>query len=531
MPKDIFEERAVLPDVKAGRGYTSYQAGDQAAVVGVAPELGLPERAGWLQKALVCGGWVIPKCATMPDHPVFGTRPESQLRPDEPVMRRWVGHDHGGMLHRHRDDPKLQRRRGKNRGRCYCGVIHTSPPIRRVLQWEGGAGKHALVPERPPRQEWSWYQPPMKAKLRRMHEAKACDVVTHPDGTRELVPTGHRAPKAGEYLLPSGERRHCAAGEVVVPIDRPHAHLKWAKYLYTKGNSAKRVSTHPHVRDAGFATQEGLFAYAIEGTLKLDSVVSAGWPGIETGSVTLWDVLDDETDVDVDLDDDGAIVGGGVVEHHELEEFAARHLVGVPTAIICDSDWAENHLVRDQVNAAVALLANVGVPAVGCAPGPGQNLGWTHPVTGHAMQAKQGVDDYLAGLDRSARHDGLLDLVVREPSLEDAPGLEAAVERATNAKGAAGFGALLRELGRDAGADGVTPYRRKSLAGRTGRAERNVDKARDRFVERGDLTPVAEAEHYLRGGRFGTKPPLYQLRPELVPPTRTRTLREWLETL
>lgn len=128
MPIDIFTPRAVLPNVAGARRYKPYEKGDRDTVLGVDARLGMPDLAGWLSAAInPVGGWVLPKFAVMPDHAVFGARPYAQLRPDRPVMPRVYGHHHDGMLHGHRDDPKLQRRRGTNRGRCYCGVTHADP--------------------------------------------------------------------------------------------------------------------------------------------------------------------------------------------------------------------------------------------------------------------------------------------------------------------------------------------------------------------------------------------------------------------
>jgi hypothetical protein len=462
----IFSTRAVAPDVAADRGYRRYGKGDHATVIQVDPKLDDPELAGWLRAALRdSGGWVLPKWEVMSDHPVFGETPYAQLRPDRPAMAKPTAHDHDGMLHHHRDDLKLQRRRGKNRGRCYCGLTHDDPrpPFKRVLQWPGGTGEHALLPGQPPKVERSWHQRPLPRRSRREHEASLCEWATVPDGSwmDGLVVRKDRQKLVrddGKKLVPTGHL-HPDTGEIVVPIKGPHVHLEWAKYLYVKGGDrAKRLSTHPSVRETEYAAPEGLFFFVIEGTLKLDAVVSAGWPGIESGSVTLWNVYGEDN---IDGYAYGTFRG-----YQELQSFASRYLEGIPTAVVCDSDWADNWMVREQVDRAVTLLEGCGVPAVGCAPPPGADLRWRHPVTDWPMHQKQGVDDFLAIFRPEDRHDALLDgLVVREPAVDDAPGLEAAArDAAGNSRGVETHRRLLRELGRRATDSGVVPWRRKALA-------------------------------------------------------------------
>jgi hypothetical protein len=283
------------------------------------------------------------------------------------------------------------------------------------------------------------------------------------------------------------------------------------------------------VRSSGYSASEGVFFFVIEGTLKLDAVVSAGWPGIESGSVTLWDAYVEEPEADWEIGDFGEVyLYGGMVGHSELEEFANRYLQGVPTAVVCDSDWAENRLVRDQVNQAVALLAGCGVEAVGCAPPPGEYRGWTHPFTGQPIHAKLGVDDYLAQFNLKQRHDALLDLRVRD-SKADPPGLEAAVARAAEKKaGEEIHRGLLRELARDS-TGGLVEYRPTVLARRLSRHIANVDRARDKHIALGHITEVVAAERVSNGnGEVRTLAPVYRLREDLQPPEHDRTLRDWL---
>ncbi|MEO8290627.1 MAG: hypothetical protein ABI649_06490, partial [Gaiellaceae bacterium] len=71
----------------------------------------------------------------MPDHDQFFAKPLGQLRPDTPVMPEPYGHDHDGMRHRDRADPKLTKRNGV----CWCGVRHEGPPMRRRKKREPDA--------------------------------------------------------------------------------------------------------------------------------------------------------------------------------------------------------------------------------------------------------------------------------------------------------------------------------------------------------------------------------------------------------
>jgi hypothetical protein len=505
---EVFRTRAVDPDVARERGYQRYEAGDREAVLVVDQRLG--EDPGWLSRALICGGWVLPKCAPMPSHSQFWWTPYAQLRPDHPVMARSGVHDHDGLLHSHRDE-----------GRCACGANHAAPPVRRI--------KWPPPPDRPPGVWHSWFQPPLRGLARLKHESSLCEWAAVPKGFRLPVPVLDGR-SDGKVLVPTGHL-HPDTGEMVVPLQGQHAHLDWAKYMYVKGQGrAQRLSTHPRVRAAGFDAPEGLFVFVIEGTLKLDSVVSAGWPGIESGSVTLWDAYAEEAEAEWEEGDFGEThLVGGMQGFSELEEFAERHLEGIPTAIVCDSDWAENRLVRDQVDKAVSLLARCGVLAVGCAPPPGESRGWTHPVTALPMVKKQGVDDYLATFTPQQRHDALLDMPVREPACDDASGLETAAHRAAQKpSGVETNFRLLQEMRQDAQPDGLVPYRREQLARRVGRNRSNVDDARDRLVKTGALTPITKAERVSNSeGGVRSIAPVYRLAAELRP-TAGRSLREWL---
>jgi hypothetical protein len=215
----------------------------------------------------------------------------------------------------------------------------------------------------------------------------------------------------------------------------------------------------------------------------------------------------------------------------ELEDFARRYLQGVPTAVVCDSDWAENWLVREQVDAAVEILAACGVPAVGCAPQPGRELDWEDPLTGYPKRAKNGVDDWLASHPGGDRHEAMLDLIVREDANDDAPGLEAAVRQASGRKdGQETARLMLRDLGRRATDSGVAPYRESAIAVSIKRGTTTVQRFRRRLEEIDALEEIAGVEY--RGNEDGgvrALPPRLLLKPDLLPPPTKRTLRDWLD--
>jgi hypothetical protein len=113
---------------------------------------------------------------------------------------------------------------------------------------------------------------------RRAHEKKVC----------EPAPKGHRAAiehPAGAFL-PTGHL-HPATGEIVVTCARRHRHWDHAKYVYTPGNTAKRLGTNPLTVERRYGDR--LFVIVLEGTLKMCSVTEAGYPCIDAGSVTLWE--------------------------------------------------------------------------------------------------------------------------------------------------------------------------------------------------------------------------------------------------
>jgi hypothetical protein len=532
---DIFTKRGVSEAVRRDRGYVPYAKGDRETVLREDDRLG--EFDGWLRACLQTSGWVIPKVAPMPDHPHFGWRPYTQLRPDRPVMARAFGHDHDGMLHRHRDDPKLQKRRGGNRGRCYCGVVHLSEPMRTAPDWNADPDPFETFEEWTERRKAvkrGWYQRPIADRAE--HEASVCEWAKVPKETKlpVLILDERERDGAREVLVPTGHL-HPDSGDLIVPLDRPHTHLDWAKYAFVKGHGkAQRLNTHPWMLKSDYATPDGLFVIVAEGTLKLDSLVSAGWPGIEAGSVTLWDATWHERpswNVKTAKSPEAIDRALELRRERELEEFAARYLQGVPTAVICDSDWAENWMVRAQVDRIVEVLAACDVPAVGCAPEPGDELGWKCPLTGHPKRAKAGLDDALAGLPEDERHDGLLDIIiVREDGKDDPPSLVEAVAAASrDPRTDETYSRVLRDVGRRATDSGVVPLRRQQVAKAVRRHPNTVDEAMDRLVGADvGIKKIADSSKHFIDGEWKSSPPRYTLPPELRTEPRRRSLREWL---
>jgi hypothetical protein len=336
---------------------------------------------------------------------------------------------------------------------------------------------------------------------RTRHSAKVCDL----DADGKVLPTGHLHPRTGE---------------VVVPLDGWHDHWKHSKYLYTPGNSAKRLGTNPLSIERNYEGE--LFVIVMEGTLKMVAVTEAGYPCIDAGSVTLWA----SSSVEAEPDGEGGFYGG---QYLELDEFCERHLEGRSVAVVCDSDWHENAAVRFQTETVAGIVGRYAARVVACAPPEGSSYGWSHPLTGIERRAKRGVDDWLGEHPRRARADAMLDLVFHEPVggaelTADHPAL-AGIRRDARENTAE----LVRALGETASpTERVTPYAEQSLMASLGRAKRTLQKARLRAVEGGLIEELTDAERRSNGEGYYTVPPLVRVVPEAMPIYRERTLRDWL---
>jgi hypothetical protein len=333
-----------------------------------------------------------------------------------------------------------------------------------------------------------------QASPRTQHAASVCDL----DADGNVLPTGHLHPHTGE---------------VVVPLEGRHAHWDQAKYLYTPGNSARRLGTSPLSLESGYEADE-LFVVVLEGTLKMVAVTEAGYPAIDAGSVTLWK---SET-----AGPEGMI--------SELAEFADRHLQGRNVAVVCDSDWHANRLVLSQTQTVTDILTARGARAVACAPPEGRSLGWRHPYTGAKMRAKRGVDDWLGEHAPGDRHEAMLELVFHERVADSELTADHPALAGVRSDGRETTVALVRALGELARPDDrVAPYAEERLMASLGRAKLTVQQARRRAMERRLIEELTEAERrYDADGGFYMVAPLVRVAPEGMPTYRVGTLRDWL---
>jgi hypothetical protein len=372
-----------------------------------------------------------------------------------------------------------------------------------------------LRPHKPAfgRYEWHHHGYDLSWRERRAHERTVCEKAPQGGHTAQIEDP------AGAFL-PTGHL-HSVSGEVAVPFGGRHRHWTHAKYIYTPGDTALRLGTNPVALERGWGGPDDLFVVVMEGTLKMCSVVEAGYPTIDSGSVTLWH---GGTTV-AELDDEGYLVGGTLLE---LQAFAERHLWRRPVAVVCDSDWHRNELVWDQTQRVVGLLNDLGANAVACAPPEGDSLGWVHPVTGEEMREKVGVDDFLG------RGNDLRDLVCQLPgepaSLKaDDPRLAGGTYRG----GREATVRVLREMGAMASPGGdLVPFRRKELAERLEMKEATVEDALNRGVAKNLAWRVTEAvRRWLPDERRGTmEAPLVRLVPEALAERISPRLGTWLDT-
>jgi hypothetical protein len=446
----------------------------------------------WLERVLDTDGWYMPRHVAMPDHPLFGGHLVGQLRPDVPAVLSptgWEWHHHWFDL-----------------------------------------GKHE----------------------RRSHEASVCTWSRVPRG--EPLDTRGKKGKT-EYLIPTGHL-HPDTGEIVVPYLKDgryvrHRHWEEAKYVYTPGDTAKGLATHPESLEHGFG--DGLFVVVLEGTLKMCAVTEAGFPCIDAGSVTLWQ----RGTASVELDDEGnptgaqfthrpRVGGGGPMRLPallELQEFAERHLNGRPVAVVCDSDWSTNEAVRDQTEMVAGILRpHVGEVFACAPPDEGRSYGWRHPLTGTEQREKLGIDDWIAKNleDGTERHDAFLEIGRREQRASadltvEHPGLliPQADGRRARVDGRRSTVALVKTLGELATPDGVARYELNALWARLRAdgvvsARSNVQDAYDRAVKAGLLTPLTTAVKHGGAGGVKTEAAFVRVAPEGMPAYRWRSLREWL---
>jgi IclR helix-turn-helix domain len=188
---------------------------------------------------------------------------------------------------------------------------------------------------------------------------------------RPTIPTtGKKLPKRWMHK-PEEMTRHIERIHDGINIHDVHLDRNMAKYVFVPGEGAKRLDVPPNVM--GRLSQNAPRAFVMEGCLKTDAVVSAGWFAYGVPSVTLW-------------------------RAPEHKHFAGRYLAGEVLYIICDSDWYDNELVITQAMFCRTELRKLGVMAQVAAP---------PAITG----TKVGVDDHLG------KGETMSDLIVidREP--------------------------------------------------------------------------------------------------------------------
>lgn len=452
--------------------------------------------AYWLERVLAVDGWYMPRHVAMPDEPGFGGHLVGQLRPDVPVVLSPTG--------------------------------------------------------------WEWHQHywDLPARSRRMHENSLCSWSAEPHG-KPLATRTREGRK--EYLIPTGHL-HPDTGELVVPFRKEdgrrylrHRHWEEAKYVYTPGDTAKGLATHPHTLANGFG--DGLFVIVLEGTLKMCAVTEAGYPCIDAGSVTLWHRGTPE----VELDDEGNLTGAEFSHHIipgdggrtmrlparlELEVFAKKHLAGRPVAVVVDSDWSSNELVREQAEMVAQLIRPYAGNVFACAPpDEGRSYAWRHPLRGVLQREKLGVDDWLGLARKKGRstgeaflelgrweHDEPPTLTVDDPRLL-VPYDDGRTPYITGRRSAVAY-AL--KVGSRAGPDGVAPYELNAITAELNAegfkiARSNVQKAHERCVATGIVTPLTEATRHGDGRRVRTEAALVRVAPEAMPSGRWRSLRDWLK--
>lgn len=413
--------------------------------------------------------------------------------------------------------------------------------LRRVLAADGWLmPRHAIMPDHPDSDfsakpvaqlrpdepailaptgyKWHQHWHDLRASERRSHESKVC----------EPAPPGHRAaidhPRGA--FLPTGHL-HPATGEIVVPFEGRHRHWDHAKYVYTPGKTAKRLGANPLNIERGY--EGDLFVVVLEGTLKMCSVTEAGYPCVDAGSVTLWG----SSTIEAEYDEDGTLEGGQMLE---LVEFAERHLSGRPVAVVCDSDWYSNELVREQTDAVAALLRPYVADVFACAPPEGKSYGWRHPRTNVEQREKRGVDDWLGEHAREDRHHAFLEIGRFEQAQAakltvDDPRLLVPREdgRRPRIDGRRTTVEVVRAMGERASpVDRVAPYALNELATSLGRPTSRVQDGYARAVAAGLLEPLTEAVRRSDGRSVRTEAALVRVAPEGMPAHRWRSLREWL---
>jgi hypothetical protein len=335
-------------------------------------------------------------------------------------------------------------------------------------------------------------------------------------GTRTLLKTPSNALLAHEA---GPQHVDPKTGELRIPTTGRHTHEREAKYLLTPGEdeqgrgSARRMDLNPLLR----GVHPAVAVICLEGTPKTDAITEAGWWCAGTPSVNTWD----------------GGTGWFWVDHdslpqvsHELSELAERFLVGVPTIVVCDSDWHTNPAVKRSTRQVVFTLLAKGAVAVAAAPPEGPDLGWTHGFTGQHVREKIGVDDWLGAGNE------FLDIIARLTTNDDARGIPSLEQEARNLgwwePRRDSLLSVARELGGDATDDGLVVVRRKALMLSTGLPESTVKRRLTDLREMGAVEQVIDTEKVKQGDGWVQSAPTIRLRADLRIPDTSMTVREWL---
>src|SRR6266511_328918 len=426
--------------------------------------------------------------------------PLAQLRPDRPIRSKTKGHDHDGMTHLATD--------------CPCTVKNHSESVLR----------------RP--------QEPMGAHERGLHEKGK-----------------HHLDESGNPLLDPD------TGEPI-PLEGPHRHVEFAKYLLPPGPHGIRLERHP---STSFTEHHDRVFFVLEGTPKNDSLVSRGEASFDVPSVTTWwkermEGIDRFLSPAAPIDDaafesyrrgirDAFQEGVAPWETgSELQTFAETYLRGTPVIVICDSAWRHNPEVATQALVCRDKLRGYGCPAMVAAPPEG-------PVryvdeNGREIRQKVGVDDFLGRVNGSRDGDPD-DLLIVDP--QPGPGFERFArdyKGEARKKGRKAFSAeidiaLLRWGIKHSAATGEFKRPVPTVARQMEVRDRTVFNATARLQDSGaflidELTPLVDQRfiHVLNRRRalplgYGHdgKTPTIVLREDLKPVSTPMTVGEWLRTL
>jgi hypothetical protein len=277
--------------------------------------------------------------------------PLAQLRPDDPIRSYTKGHDHDGMTHIATD--------------CPCGVKKHGPEALRRQPQEA-----------------------MGARERELHE------------------------KGKHHLDEFGEPVHDPDTGEPIPLEGPHRHVAFAKYLLPPGPHGIRLERHP---STDFTEHHDRVFFVLEGTPKNDSLVSRGEASFDVPSVTTWwkermEGIDRFLSPDAPIDDAAfesyrrgmlKTFQEGVAPWEtgsELQALAETYLRGTPVVVVCDSDWHHNAGVATPALICRDKLISYGCPAMVAAPPEGRIVRVLDD--GTEICKKVGVDDFL-GADGS----------------------------------------------------------------------------------------------------------------------------------